>query len=407
MKKLLFFILFLFVFSNIYAQWTLVQNLQVVFSFSKSGNNLIAGTVSGICISSNNGITWVNVAYSGLNVYSTAALDNKVFAGNTSGTGDLYFSSNNGNNWPALPQNSLGINFLAINQSYLFCGARSDNTGFYRSTNDGVNWVSMFPCYVTYTMIAKDQTLFISYRSNTLNKLVSRSTDNGDNWTVANSGLGTSQIVCFGFSDSCIFSGDYNGSVYYSTNNGTNWILTSSNHGSPNCIASLGHSVLVGTNAGVYLTTDNGTTWIQKNEGINFTPSMVTTLFIANNFIYAGLGLGGTAPVYRRPCSDFITEINNTGNPIPTAFYLSENYPNPFNPVTKINFDLPKDGNVKLVIYDILGRELKTLVNEYKHAGSYSVEFDGSQNESGIYFYKIQVNGSKNFIASKKMVLVK
>ena len=81
-----------------------------------------------------------------------------------------------------------------------------------------------------------------------------------------------------------------------------------------------------------------------------------------------------------------------------------------FNPVTKINYDLPKDSKVKIVIYDILGREVKRLVNnELKTAGSYIVDFNASNYASGVYFYRIEAeepNGNK-FVDSKKMVLLK
>jgi Secretion system C-terminal sorting domain len=89
---------------------------------------------------------------------------------------------------------------------------------------------------------------------------------------------------------------------------------------------------------------------------------------------------------------------------LPKQFNLSQNYPNPFNPVTKINFALPKQGFVTLIIYDITGREVKTLISEVKQAGYYSVDFNGSSLSSGVYFYKIQ---SGDFISVKRMVLIK
>jgi M6 family metalloprotease-like protein len=89
---------------------------------------------------------------------------------------------------------------------------------------------------------------------------------------------------------------------------------------------------------------------------------------------------------------------------IPREFNLSQNYPNPFNPVAKINFALPKQGFVTLKIYDIIGREIKTLVNEVKQAGYYTVDFNGSSLASGVYFYRIQ---SGDFVSVKRMVLVK
>jgi hypothetical protein len=103
------------------------------------------------------------------------------------------------------------------------------------------------------------------------------------------------------------------------------------------------------------------------------------------------------------------TDYDNIENQsIPKTFELSQNYPNPFNPVTKINFDLPKDAKVKLVIYDILGREIKILVNnEFRTAGRYITEFNASNLASGIYFARILVNEGKDFMAVKKMILVK
>ena len=85
---------------------------------------------------------------------------------------------------------------------------------------------------------------------------------------------------------------------------------------------------------------------------------------------------------------DFITGVVNTKN-LPNKYLLYQNYPNPFNPTTTIKYELPKDAFVKLVVYDILGREVRTLVNEQKSAGSYKVIFDGSNLPSGVYFYRI------------------
>ncbi|HPS64707.1 MAG TPA: T9SS type A sorting domain-containing protein [Ignavibacteria bacterium] len=89
---------------------------------------------------------------------------------------------------------------------------------------------------------------------------------------------------------------------------------------------------------------------------------------------------------------------------IPSDFSLSQNYPNPFNPVTKINFAIQKQGLVTLKVYDLLGREVASLLNETKAAGHYTVEFDASKLSSGIYFYKLQTG---SFTSVKKMVLVK
>lgn len=92
------------------------------------------------------------------------------------------------------------------------------------------------------------------------------------------------------------------------------------------------------------------------------------------------------------------------GAAIPNVYQLYQNYPNPFNPVTTIRFDLPVSGFVSLTIYDLLGREVATLVNEEREAGLHAVHFDGSKFSSGAYIYKIQ---SGNFTAAKKLLLMK
>lgn len=97
--------------------------------------------------------------------------------------------------------------------------------------------------------------------------------------------------------------------------------------------------------------------------------------------------------------------INGEGNIIPLQFNLYQNYPNPFNPVTKINYDLPKDVFITIKIYDILGREVKKLINnEFKKAGSYELTFNASNFASGIYIYRME---AENYTNSKRMILLK
>ena len=92
----------------------------------------------------------------------------------------------------------------------------------------------------------------------------------------------------------------------------------------------------------------------------------------------------------------------------PNDFKLSQNYPNPSNPKCKIDYEIPFDGKVSIKVYDILGKEVYKLVDEIKTADFYSVEFDGSNLASGMYFYRIIAEGDgKNFTKTLKMVLVK
>jgi hypothetical protein len=98
-----------------------------------------------------------------------------------------------------------------------------------------------------------------------------------------------------------------------------------------------------------------------------------------------------------------ITAVEDQNN-IPISFNLAQNYPNPFNPSTKINYSIAQFSQVALKIYDVLGTEVATLVNEEKPAGSYEVNFNASQLSSGIYFYKLQAG---SFIQTRKMILIK
>lgn len=89
---------------------------------------------------------------------------------------------------------------------------------------------------------------------------------------------------------------------------------------------------------------------------------------------------------------------------VPQAATLFPNYPNPFNPSTVINYSVPIQGNVMIIVYDALGREVRTLINEEKAAGSYTTEFNAANLSSGIYYYQIRAD---EFIQTKKMILLK
>jgi hypothetical protein len=98
------------------------------------------------------------------------------------------------------------------------------------------------------------------------------------------------------------------------------------------------------------------------------------------------------------------TRINNNQTEIPEVYSLGQNYPNPFNPATKIDFSIPKSGNVILKIFDIVGKEIETLINKEMSAGNYTIDFNASRLSSGTYFYKLT---SGVFSQTKKMILLK
>ena len=101
---------------------------------------------------------------------------------------------------------------------------------------------------------------------------------------------------------------------------------------------------------------------------------------------------------------DNITSTGSNSGLVPESYSLAQNYPNPFNPVTSISYSIPVAGNVSIKVYDMMGREIKSLVSEYKQAGSYNVLFDASNFASGVYLYKLEAG---SYTSSRKMVLIK
>ena len=129
-----------------------------------------------------------------------------------------------------------------------------------------------------------------------------------------------------------------------------------------------------------------------------------------NNYSFVDKNLGTGSYSYKLFQIDFDetrteSEIVNVNiNSQPKEYALMQNYPNPFNPTTTIEYSIPENGNVKLKIYNSLGEEVATLVNEYKTVGNLKFNFDASALPSGIYFYRINAN---NFSSVKKLILLK
>lgn len=152
------------------------------------------------------------------------------------------------------------------------------------------------------------------------------------------------------------------------------------------------------------LTQDGKTNWIKAG----FITGHGTTEEIQNYVFTERLNSGIYSYRLKQIDHNGNFEYHNLQNEInvgiPLALSLSQNYPNPFNPSTKIDFELPYEGNVKINLYDVSGREIATLINEYKSAGYYTVLFNGSALSSGIYFYRMETGGST---FSKRMMIVK
>jgi len=378
------------------AQWVQASNgmgNRIVYQFAYSGSNIFAGTFqNGVYLSTDNGANWTQTSLNDRSVWSLAISGNNIFAGSDP-PGGVYLSTNNGTTWT---QTSLGnwVLSFAINGNYIFAGTNSSG-GVYLSTNNGTNWTqTSLNNRSVYSLAIDGSNLFAGTTNG-----VYLSTDNGTTWTQTS--LNNHIVRSLAISGNNIFAGVGQGpatnGVYLSTDNGTNWVRTSLNTPWVNSLALNGNNLFAGTNGnGVYVSNDNGTSWTQRNEGLgNVT---VWSLGILNNYIFAGV-FGG---VYRRPLGE-LTSIQQISN-LPKQFSLSQNYPNPFNPTTKIKFATPKSSFVRLVVYDAVGRELATMVNEQLNAGTYEAEWSVDKFSNGIYYYKLT---SGNYSETKKMIIVK
>lgn len=138
--------------------------------------------------------------------------------------------------------------------------------------------------------------------------------------------------------------------------------------------------------------------------GFDTTVSTITGITPGNDFIYLILeGQYSSWCYFYRVELNTITDVEHEDF-IPDKYLLVQNYPNPFNPTTTISWQSPVGSHTKLSVYDVLGSEVATLLDEYKPAGRYEVEFDASNLSSGVYFVKMQ---AANFEAMKKIVLLR
>ena len=229
---------------------------------------------------------------------------------------------------------------------------------------------------------------------------VLKTTNGGLSWNIQQSGT-TNNLYSVLFASTLTgWAAGWNGTIIKTTNGGASWMIQSS--GTINYFKSI-HLTNANTGwmvgeLGVTLKTSNGgINWVSQTSGTN---KELQSIHFVNEFTGWVVGQYGLVLKTTNGGSVYISQINNN---VPYKFYLYQNYPNPFNPNTKVKFQIAELSDVKLVVYDVLGREVATLVNESLKAGTYEVEFDGRELPSGVYFYKLVSDG---FVDVKKMVLI-
>jgi photosystem II stability/assembly factor-like uncharacterized protein len=371
---------------------------------SANGQLFAATSGSGIHRSTDDGHMWseLNTGLSNVDARSVVVSSGNVVYAGTFG-GGVFRSDDDGLTWSQKVSgmgNTEVYTFLTFGADTVLAGCR--NTGIFRTTDRGENWVpsdSGFPTSVTVHCLTQFDGQKIAAGTSSVGVYIT--TDGGRYWQQSSSGLPSAAVrsIC-ATSPTVLFAGTDGSGTFRSTDGGASWQLAdASNENMTYAIASTSDGKLfVGGNNGVHLSTDNGGSWVDVITGLGY-PSVYSLDISPSGTLVAGTEGNGafysTGPVSVR---------GHTSVALPLEPYLGYNYPNPFNPTTVVSYRLPAESHVKLVVYDLLGREVALLVNEKKTAGTHEVTFDGSGLASGVYLYRLTAG---SFIQTRKMTIVK
>ena len=274
----------------------------------------------------------------------------------------------------------------------------TDYEGVYRSTNSGTNWfhTPLNNKSIKSFVIGANNIVY----AGTVGSGIYYTTNLGTNWIQTS--LNNQTVNSISILSNFYFAGVDSNGIYISTNSGSTWTKASLINCNVNSIIYNGNLIFAGTSKGIFMSTNPGTNWIQKNQGFTTIPA-INSMILGLNYIYAGADDG---KIWRRWYADMI-DVKKISTEIPDKYFLFQNYPNPFNPSTNIKYQIANNQlqQVNLKVFDNLGKEIATLVNEKQSPGTYEVNFDGSNLASGIYFYKLSVGSEQ--IAVKRMTLLK
>ena len=335
-------------------------------------------------------------------------------------SGEVVWSPDGGNSWeergiPGLTKNLYGLDFLNLGSSGIGTVVCGQAGTMYVSTNSGSGWVwtevNTGTTENLNSVIAVDKSLFIVVGDG---GTILKTYDQGSTWEDHTVGGPKFNIIFDGGKVQVYgklwIAGD-NGRIYVTTDYGNNWYLQNSG-----VIANLhdikfrneDEGIVVGDSGVVRYTNNGGTTWQADPYFDGLTDgdiiSVATVDFNTGLALVRNTTLDGGSSTSLFMVSSEPLAVDDNLNKTPSEFSLEQNYPNPFNPSTKIKFEIPSISLVTLKIYDLLGNEIATLVDEEKTAGVYEAEFKAEELTSGIYFYKLQAEG---FTQTKKFIFLK
>lgn len=387
--------------------------------FTDANTGYVVGNPGVVLKTTNAGSNWFSQSISSteiLRYVSFTDVNTGYIAGGSTTGGNVYKTTNGGNSWNALILPNY-VHFYSIFFNNSNTGYVSGNEIILKTTDAGMTWTNkMFTgySYISQVYFADESTGYACSYS----KKIMKTTNAGANWQDVFTYTGVGYLNGLQFINAntgTVVGGNTtdlgSASILRTTDGGINWTNYSFNNST---IYGLGRVQFVNSNIGyicgggltvntlstIMKTTDGGSNWYFQ---ISNTNNAFRGIYFSN--INTGYVVGSGGTIFKTTDGGgTMVGINTEYNQIPEQFSLSQNYPNPFNPSTKINFAIPKSGLVTLKVYDILGREVKTLVNEIKSPGNYAIGFNGSELTSGVYFCRMQ---SAGFSDVKKLVLLK
>ncbi len=310
-------------------------------------------------------------------------------------------TTNGGTNWleqSFVSGDALGFQFVNSTDGYVLF---KEMAGYklYKTSNTGANWQPAYTSAVVMNDFYFTTQLngWMCGNSGTMLK----TTNGGVNWASQTTGVTDSLLSVFFINANFGWACGSGGRIIATTNGGTSWqTQTSGTTARLNDVefGSATTGAIAGNNGTRLVTSSGGATWANNIE-ISQT-KLTEVCFAGGNQVYVGGDLGYIS------LNSALTAIEPLNNTIPSEFTLKQNYPNPFNPATTIEFSIPNSvsGVVKLIVYDITGRQVSELINSKLNAGNYKINFNASGISSGAYFYKLS---SDNYSEIKKLVLIK
>jgi len=399
-------IIFFLIFSvEINAQWTesALGDAQYGYNIYSSGSQVFTATLNGVYLTTDNGNPWFNIGLQNRLVFDVITSGPYILAATENIGPGVYRSSDNGSSWiETTGMANKSVRAFTKNSSYVF--ACTWGGGIFRSSDDGRTWQSVGLTNAGFrSMYTVGEKIFAGADN------VYSSTNNGDTWEIRQLPYPASDTRCFNYNNGVLYAGDMG--LYNSTDLGDTWQLkygvTFDNQGYPtdvkmfSDIISYQNVLIASVNANsILISYDGGNNWDSFSEGL-FTDWTFAGLAIKDPYIWALRDFMGNA--YYRPLTN-ITAVENDNLTSPNNFILNQNHPNPFNPNTIINYSIPKSYQVSIKIFNVLGSEIETLVNEEKPVGTYELSWNAANLPSGVYFYQLQAG---SFVQTRKMILLK